>query len=159
MLFGRFQIAVSNILTDRAGEQEYVLLHNADMFAERFQLHLTNIEAVNRYASFAHFVETGQKAAYRSLTRTGRSDECDRLACANRQINAVQNRTSRLIAEADVRELNIAMHRRNGNRILRIRDVRLCVDHFEITPEAGKTFGIALDNGIDFLDRAEEDVG
>ena len=46
-LVGRFQSAVGDILADRAREQKNVLLHDADVLAQRGQCHLPDIDTVN----------------------------------------------------------------------------------------------------------------
>ena len=53
LVFGRVQPAVGDVLPDRAGEQEDILLHDADLAAQRGQRHIADIDAVDRDAARA----------------------------------------------------------------------------------------------------------
>ena len=77
---GRFEPSVGDVLADRAGEEEDILLHDADLAPQRRERHVADIDAVDRDAARIDLVEAGQQRADRRLARAGWTDEGDRLA-------------------------------------------------------------------------------
>lgn len=144
---------------DCAGEQEDVLLHNPDLLAQRIQLHVTDVYSVDGDAAAGDVIEAGQQAADCGFARAGRADKSNRIPGVDLQADLLQYRTIVVIAEADVSEDNISAQRTDFHRTRLIGDIRLCINHLKITLEPGNTFRIALDNGIDFLNRPEKDIG
>ena len=61
------KLAVRDVLPHRAGEQEHILLHDADLAAQRFQLDIANIDAVNGDAARADIVEARQQGCRSSF--------------------------------------------------------------------------------------------
>lgn len=123
------------------------------------QLYITDIRSVNGDGTAGDIIEAGQQAADGRFPGTGRADKSNGLPGIDLQADLIQHRPVCLITEAYVIKGNIAAQRAciNGPRL--VGDVRLCINNFKITLEAGNTLRITLDNGIDLLDRPEEDIG
>ena len=56
-LVSGIQSAVTDIVTDRAGEEEIVLCLNAHLCAETFDAHLLNIMVVDKYVALLYIVK------------------------------------------------------------------------------------------------------
>jgi predicted amidohydrolase len=79
-LVGGAEAAIGDVLADRAAEQEDVLLHDADLAAQRGERHVPDIDAVDGDRAGADLVEARQQRADGGLAGAGRTDEGDGLA-------------------------------------------------------------------------------
>src|SRR6185312_10511715 len=79
LLPGRLESAVADVLADRPGEEQRLLQDDADLLAQRLQLEVANVDAVDLDASGAGIVEANQLAHQSALARTGVADDCDPL--------------------------------------------------------------------------------
>ncbi len=85
--FRRIKPAIENILAQGAAEQEHVLLHDADLAAQRFQGHRADIHPIDGDAAGLCLIEARQQGAERGLAGAGGADEGHRLAGGNAQID------------------------------------------------------------------------
>ena len=67
---------------DRAGEEERLLGHDADLAAKRVQRHRPDVDAVDEHATRGGVIEAVRELGHGRLARPGRPDERDRLARA-----------------------------------------------------------------------------
>ena len=111
---GRVEPAVGDVLADRAGEEEDVLLHDADLAraarpASSSRMSMPSIVI----APGVDLVEARQQRAERRLAGAGRADEGDRLARprSSRLMSRSTGRSGR-VAEGDVLEADVAAQRR-----------------------------------------------
>ena len=49
---GSLRVGESNVLADRAGEEQGILGHDADLTAQRIELNLVNVIAIHQDSSF-----------------------------------------------------------------------------------------------------------
>lgn len=130
---GGVQFAVADVLTHVAGEDERVLQHDAHLPAQAFQRHGTHIVAVDRHRAFGDVVETRQQVDDRGFAGTRRTDQRDRLAWLDMQVDQVQDVAAvRLVAEDDVVEVDAALDLRQIDGVRRVTDLRLHVQRFKM---------------------------
>ena len=79
-IIGCADFAVGDVFFERAGEQEYVLLHYTYVLSQRIVGEFVNRLAVNKNHTVADFVELWNKVAYRCLSAAACSDKRIRLA-------------------------------------------------------------------------------
>ena len=132
LLVGGVQFAVADVLTHVAGENERVLQHDAHLPAQAFQRHGTHVVAVNRNRAFGDVVETRQQVDDRGFAGTRRTDQRNRLAWLDMQVDQVQDVAAvRLIAEDDVVEVDAALDLRQIDGVRRVADLRLHIQRLE----------------------------
>ena len=132
LLVGGVQFAVADVLTHVAGEDERVLQHDAHLPAQAFQRHGTHVVAVDRHRAFGDVVETRQQVDDRGFAGTRRTDQRDRLAWLDMQVDQVQDVAAvRLVAEDDVVEVDAALDLRQIDGVRRVADLRLHIQRLE----------------------------
>ena len=150
------EAAIGDVLADGAAEQEDVLLHDADLAAQRRERHVADVDAVDRDGAAVDLVEARQQRADRRLAGARGTDEGHGLAGPDRQVEAVENIASRRIAETDISVLDIAPELADIPRSGRSAMSGSGIEEGEVAPEAGNALRIGLDHRVDLLDRAEE---
>ncbi len=85
-------------------KQEYVLLYNADIGAQRLQRHILHRNAVNGDMASIYIIEARDQAAQCGFARSGGSNQCNRLPGLNLQIDLFQCRLMFTIGKANIME-------------------------------------------------------
>ncbi len=117
-------IAVGDVVLERGGEQEGVLLHHRDRPAQRLQRDAADVLAVDGDAPRCHVVEARDQVRDRRLAAAGRADDADGLAAARLEADAGERRAPEArIGEVDVLE---AQHARRSPRAAARRGRRRC---------------------------------
>ena len=81
-LVRRFKSAVADILTHAARKEHRFLRHDANLFAQRVERHVTHVVAIDLDHTFVHLVETRYEIRDRRLARARRADEGHELSRA-----------------------------------------------------------------------------
>ena len=91
-LFGRgVEAPVSKVVGNRAGKEHGILEDDGDVLAERGDIVLPDIEAVDQDAAGGRVVEPGNQADERRLAGAGQPDECDHFAGVRVECDVVQD--------------------------------------------------------------------
>ena len=138
LLVGGVELAVADVVTYVAGEDERVLQHHAHLPAQRFKRHVAHVVAINGHRTFRHVVEPGQQAHDGGLAGAGRADQGDGLARGDVEVDQVQDVTAVvLVPEHDVVEIDLALNggQLGGTRL--VRDLGLDVQRLEDAFEVG----------------------
>ena len=134
LLVGGVQLAVTNVLTHVAGENERVLQHDAHLSTQAVQRDGTYVVPVNRNRAFGDIVKTRQQVDNRGFARSCRADQRDGFARLHMQIDQIQNVAAvLLVAKDDVVEIDATLDRWQCDGVGRISDFRLHVERFEDT--------------------------
>src|SRR5690606_36949070 len=150
--------AEGDVLPDGAAEQEDILLDDADLSPQRGERHVTDIDAIDRDAAAGDVVEARQQRRDRGLAGTGRTDEGDRLARPDFEVDVPQHRAIRGVAEGDVLVADVPSQVSDVTGTGTIDDLRIDVHQLEVAAEAGDTARVELEHVVDLLDRPEEDI-
>ena len=100
--------------------------------------------AVNADAAVRHVVKPRDQLAERALAAAGRADDGDGLARRDGQRHVVQNLRIVLIGEADVANLDLAMHVREWLCVRRVLQLRLGAHDLKEPGEARRAVGVQL---------------
>ena len=109
-------------------------------------------------AARQRLVEAREQRAQRRLAGARGTDEGDRLAGADRQVDALQHRAPVGVGEADALVADVAAERRRGHGAGAIDHVGRRRHELLVAAEAGDPLGVELEHRLDLLDRPEEDV-
>ena len=120
LLARRVGPAEADVGGDRVGEEERVLEHHADVVAQRVEVDVANVDAVDRDAPGVHVVEAREHERDRRLARARAADERDRLARRDREIEVAQHRIGRRVAERHVLEAHLRRGISRSERIGRV---------------------------------------
>ena len=112
LLLGRFGPGERDVVADRAGEQERLLGNDAELAAEGVDLHRLEGDAVDVDVPRSRVVEAGDELGDRRLSRSGRTDERDRLSRGDVEVHVTQHRVGRVVPELDVFEDDVPLDRR-----------------------------------------------
>ena len=77
LVHGGVELAVADVLLDRPREEQWLLEDDADLLAERGELDLAQVAAVEQHAARFRVVEAGDQADERRLAGAGRTDDRD----------------------------------------------------------------------------------
>ena len=91
LLFGGVDAAVADVFADGAGKEKHVLLHNADVAAQRIQLDMLDILAVEENAAFADIIKARNQLAERGFAASGRAHQRQRLPGGDGKVDVVQD--------------------------------------------------------------------
>ena len=123
-----FALAEEDVVLDRAGEQNGLLRHIAELVVKRVERILAHVQPVYKDSASRRVVKARNEGGQRRLAAAGRADDGQRLALFYLEADMLQLIRSRArIAEGDIAELD-----RAGPAALCLRagdDVRLCVQH------------------------------
>ena len=104
LLHRRVGIGERDVVAHRAGEEERLLEHDPDVAAEVVEPQVAHVDAVDQHPSAVDVVEPGDEPRDGRLARCGRTDDRDRFAAPQDQVEAVEHRRSVAVAERDVLE-------------------------------------------------------
>src|SRR5690625_311612 len=153
------QSPVGDVLPDGPGEEEDVLLDDADLTPQRGKSHVANVGAVDGDPALIYLVETGQQRTDRGLPRPGGPYESHGLVRTDGQVDVLENRCGGvLVAEGDPFEANVAPQSGYRGRIRPVGNVGRDRDEVDVPLEAGDSPGVLLDHRVDLLQRPEEHV-
>src|SRR5206468_8280344 len=126
----QWQIAASerDVVAHAGGEEEGVLRDHADVAPERCERDLANIDAVERHPTARDVVEARYERGERRLARAGVTDQGDRLARSDVEIDPAEHGPAGEVCERDVLEADRARARRQRPRAGRVRDLFRLVD-------------------------------
>ena len=131
LLVGRAQLAVADVVHDGAGEDEAVLHHDAHLLAQRAQLHVAHVVAVQQHRAAGHVVEPADQVDHGALARAGGADERNRLPGLHGKGYVLQNGLFAVIGEGYVVEIHTAGNRRQVDGVGLILNVGRRVHDFE----------------------------
>src|SRR5581483_9285489 len=142
---GVVEVAASerDVLPDGRREEEGVLRDDADLAAERVQLEIADVDAVDEHASSVHVVEARYQRRQRRLPGARVTDQRDRRPRCDVEIDVAQDRPVVQIGEPDVLEPDRARARRQLDRTRPVRDLLRLVDDLE-DPLAGRGRALRL---------------
>ena len=110
-------VGEDEVVPDRAGEEERLLGHDADLAAQRVQRHVADVDAVDEHAAALGVVEAVDELGHRRLARPGRPDERDALARGDRRGRRGESTgRRRVVAEGDVGEARSRRRRAASSR-------------------------------------------
>src|SRR4029079_12032112 len=87
---------------------ERVFEDDADAAAQIAQAGIANVDAINEDAPGVRVVEARQEPGDRGLAAAGGTDECNRAAGGDIEVEAIEHRARRVVAELDAFEANSA---------------------------------------------------
>jgi hypothetical protein len=102
------QPAVTNVFHHRAGEQEHILQHDPQLFAQIVLFHLADVDPVDVNAAAVNVVKTCQQIDDRRLSRPRRPDQGDRLARFGVQVNVFEHRDVLFVAKVHLVKTDVS---------------------------------------------------
>ena len=99
---GRVRSAVGDVVAHRAGEQERLLRHDAELAAVRVEVEVAQVDAVDRHRARRRVVEAGDQLDERRLAGAGLAHERDGLAGRDVQVDAGDRLVARRARVAEV---------------------------------------------------------
>ena len=146
-----------DVLGDGAAEEESLLGDDPELTAERVLRDVAEIVAVDLDPALRRVVEAGEELRDRRLAGAGLADERDRRARRDVEVEPVQHlRELRPVAEADTLEADVAVDPRQLDRVLRVHDLWLLVEHADDLVERGDRGQERVVELRELLDRVEE---
>src|SRR5713101_9636877 len=103
-----FDTCQANVIEDISGEEEDILLKQADCAPELLQIPFAHVDAVDEDAARGDVVEARQELDYRGLARPGRADDSDLLTGIDPEAQIPQHRLATPVLEAHMVERNSA---------------------------------------------------
>src|SRR5262249_33097686 len=94
--------AITDVFRNRAGKQEWLLEHQADLSAEVIEAELLDVPPVDLDSSLLRFVEATQQVHQGRFANPRTPDDADVLAWTDIQINPLKDRTRRVVSKAHV---------------------------------------------------------
>src|SRR5579885_1556648 len=116
------QATVANVLADSAGEEEWLLQHNADLAAQRTLRHVADIVSIDEDGPFLDVIETRDQAGDGAFARARRPDDGDGLPRLNGKIKVAQHGQFGMVAEGDMAKLDAALDGRHLTRVWPVGD-------------------------------------
>ena len=109
-----------------------LLRHVADLVAQRLQLVVAHVDAVDEHLALRGVVETRHEVDEGRFAGAGRADERHRLTLLGFEIDAFQHGLTRVgVGEAHIAEFDFAFLARLARVLRAVGDHRLGVDDFE----------------------------
>ena len=156
--FRRVFPAVGDIFRDGVTEEEYVLLHHADVFAQVPLGHVTKFLPVQCDGALAGFIETKEQVYKGALPRSRLAHEGHRLSGGDVEGEMVENGASLVITKGHVAEIDVPFHPAQGNRMHRVLDGRLGIHDFLEPLESRHAPLVHLRQDGQAEDRLHEDI-
>ena len=103
--------AEGDVLAHGRGEEERVLRDDRDLRAKRRERDVAHVDAVDQHAPFGDVVEPRHERGQRRLPRPGVADDGHVLVRRDLEVDAVEHRPLRVVAERDALELRSARAR------------------------------------------------
>ena len=98
-----------DVLAHAVAEQERVFEHDADRAADVAEIEVAHVDAVEQHASVVHVVEARDQPGDRGLPARGGTDERDRLARTQHEVEALEHDRPVAVAEVDALEPELAL--------------------------------------------------
>ncbi len=146
--------AVGDVVVDGVVEQHGILRHDADRFAQAVLGHVAHVLAVDRDPPGVHVVEAVDQARQRRLAGAAVTDHGDLLPRRHLEIERVQDRALRLVAEIHGLETNPATRDLQRRRAGTVGDLGLAFEQFEDQVHIGQRI---LDLAIHDAEKAQRD--
>ena len=132
--------AVAYVVDHRAGEEMHVLLHHADVSAQRVQRVLAHVLAVEEDSPGRDFVKAGDKTAQRAFAAAGRPDQSHAFAGGHVQVDVREYVFMPfLVGKADVVEGDVALDDLHIHGARRVVDLHRHFHHLDEALDAGQT--------------------
>ena len=107
--------ADADVLLHRAGEQERLLQHNADVLAHIARGHIGNIHAADGDSALRGRVQAAEQKQQAALAGAGAAENAEALPGGHGEADVLEHvRTVLAVAEADVFKGDVPVHRRFG---------------------------------------------
>ena len=133
LLNGGVRHTISNVIPDCGGKKENVLLGGADVFTQRGEGNIPDVDAVHGDAAAGHIVEPEDEVDNCALATAGSPDQRHQLPRFDTEINRMQRRCIFRIAEADIFERHFAFQFIQNNCIRFIFDLGFGIEDFKNT--------------------------
>ena len=147
------QTTVTDVLKDRSGKQENVLLHDADVAAQRFLRVIADVNVVDQDRALHDVVEPHQQMAHRGLAAAGRTDERELFTRFDREVDMIEDLTAAFIMKADVTELDFALYVLHLDRVFTVDNVAFCVQNLKKPRETRHAHHVLLKEARKALQR------
>ena len=99
LLVGRPELAIADVVVDGAGEEPGVLEHHAEDAPHVIAAEVAGVDAIEADPALVDVVEAHQQIHDRRLPRAGRPDDGDGLPRADVEVEVLDERLVRLVAE------------------------------------------------------------
>ena len=110
LLVGGVQLAVADVVANGAVEQPRVLQHHAEQAAQIVAREIADVRAADLDAARLHVVEAHEQLDHGGLAGARGADQRDGLAFRHLGREVLDHRLLRIVAEAHVVELHVALH-------------------------------------------------
>ena len=127
LFVGRVGTGETDVVRDRAGEQEGILEHDAELAPVTVQLQLAEVCAVHRDRSVVGVVEAADQLGSRRFAAARLPDEGEAAPRRNVDVDPVQHRFL-AVGEGDVVEAHVALDPAGRRRARLVADLRLLVE-------------------------------
>src|SRR5205085_8586944 len=124
----RLGVPEADVLAHGRREEERILRDDADRAAERAQLHVADIDAVELDVAHLHVVEARHERRERRLPGARVPDQRDRPRWLDLEVDVPEYRPRGFVAERDVDEAHAARARRELDRARSVGDLLGLVD-------------------------------
>src|SRR5262249_57081825 len=132
---GRRQSPVGNIFANSSAEEDRLLEHDTDLVAPAFQLDVPDITAINGDASTLDVKKARHHVRDGGFTRATGSHERDDLAALSLEADTMKYLCLAIVAEVNLLQAHIALHRWQGKR------PRLITDGIGLVKQLEETLG------------------
>ena len=135
------RLAIADILKNRIGKEEHVLLDNADVLVNGPLLHLAHIHPVNANATGGYVIEPGNQLAQGGFATAGGAYNGHRLPGLHMKVHIVKHRQVPVVGEGDVVHVNAPLHLPQLPGVRRILLAGLCGHNIPEAGQAGEAAG------------------
>src|SRR5207237_10131532 len=131
-LFARSgRAAKIDFVANRAAEQQSVLKHKADLFAERLERIIAKVFAVDQHGAAGGIVKTRNQAGESSFARARCTHYGNALARLDSQVNVGKHGLARNVFERNIEEFDAAVEARSRPRAFAVHDVAANAQDFD----------------------------
>ena len=148
--------AVTDVIHNRAGEQENVLLDDSDILTQTLLRDGPDIPAVHQDSSGAYIVEARNQVTDGGLSPAGGTDQSKGLPRRNGQIDVLENRDVSHVCKAYMVKANFTADVTERHSVRRILNLRLGAHQFDKAGEPCAALCINLHELDEFPHRREE---
>src|SRR5205823_13539670 len=120
-----------DVVPNRRGEEKRVLRDDADLTPERSTLHVAHVDAVDEHAPRGRVVEARHERRERRLSRSRATDQRDRAAGGDHEVDAFEDGPARFIREVDALEPDLARSRWEWTSAAPVPDLLGLVENLE----------------------------
>ena len=148
---------VGDVVADGVGEEEGLLLDEADVRAEHAEVPLAHIDAIDQHGPAGHIVEAGDELDDAALPAAGCADEAEDRAGRRIDAEIPQHRSPvARVGEGGVVEGDMAAHRRRMVRRFGRDDADAAGEHLVDALGRGEREGDVVHDRADLADRVGE---